>query len=63
MKLLMTEHFLPESTYTLELGKELKNLSELTCFCRKGAAVPMDGIRWLDGFYGGGKNMFHAAAS
>lgn len=63
MKILMTEHFLPESTYTLELAKELKNVTELTCFCRKGAAVPMEGIRWADGFYSGGKNKFCALAS
>lgn len=63
MKVLMIEHFLPDSTYTLELGKELKDLVDLTVFCRKGAAGNMNGIRWVDGFYEGGKNKPYAVVS
>lgn len=63
MKVLMIEHFLPESSYTLELGKELKNQTELTIFCRRGAAVPVNDIRWIDGFYGGGKKKLPAVFS
>lgn len=63
MKVLMIEHFLPESSYTLELGKALKNQTELTIFCRKGAAVSMNGIHWIDGFYQGGKSKLPAMIS
>lgn len=60
VKVLMIEQFLPGSTYTLELGKELKEWTELTIFCKRGAAVPVDGIRWSEGFYEGGKNKGYA---
>ncbi|MDD6283606.1 MAG: glycosyltransferase family 4 protein [Oribacterium sp.] len=60
MRVLMVELFLPESIYSLELLQELKKYAELTVYLRHGA-IPsrdkemVDGIRWIDGFYRGGK--------
>lgn len=54
IRVLMTELFLPESTYTAELAKELRKRVRLTIFCRRGAALPLRGVRWIDRFYAGG---------
>ncbi len=62
MKVLMTELFLPDSIYTLELGRELKKYCDLTIFCKKGVSVQEDGIRWIPRFYPGGSNKAAAAA-
>ncbi len=61
MKVLMIEHFLPESVYSLELGMELKHHCDLTIFCRKNAAVQETGITWVPQFYSGGRNKVIAA--
>ena len=37
MKVLMVEHFLPGSVYTLELCRALRTEEQITIFCRKGA--------------------------
>lgn len=62
MKVLMIELFLPESNYTLELGRELGKKTELTVFCRRGAAAAEKNIRWIDRFYRGGKGKAAAMA-
>lgn len=56
MKVLMAEQFLPQNTYTLELCKALRHHAELTIFCKKGAEVSLEGVRWKPCFYEGGKN-------
>lgn len=61
MKVLMTELFLPESVYTLELCRELKSYADITVFCRENAAAGLDGVKWIDGFYRGGKSKLTAA--
>lgn len=38
MKVLMVEHFLPGSVYTLELCRALRTEEQITIFCRKGSA-------------------------
>ena len=66
MKVLMTEIFLPESTYTLELGRELSKYVNLTVFCKKSANVslqnlnPDNRIKWKNKFYAGGKGKIQA---
>ena len=40
MKVLMVEHFLPGSVYTLELCRALRTEEQITIFCRKGAPRP-----------------------
>ena len=62
MNVLMIEWFLPESSYTLELAKELKKHTQLTVFCQKNAGADMKGIRWMKKLYGGGKNKAAAMA-
>ena len=61
LRVLIVELFLPESIYTLELGRELKKFCELSVFCRKDAGVSEEGIRWIPAFYPGGKGKFAAA--
>lgn len=56
MKVLMIEHFLPDSIYTLELGRELKNYCDLSIFCKKNVKVQESKIQWFPEFYPGGKN-------
>lgn len=60
MKVLMIEHFLPDNTYTLELGRELKNHCDLTIFCKRNVRVQEGGINWKPKFYSGGKNKIAA---
>lgn len=65
MRVLMTELFLPESTYTLELGKELSRYVDLTVFCKKSANIPLhnpdlEKIKWKRRFYAGGKGKLQA---
>ena len=60
MKVLIVEHYLPESIYTLELGRELKQYCELSIFCRKDAGVQEDGITMIPEFYPGGSNKLKA---
>lgn len=55
MKVLMVERFLPDSVYTLELGRELKKYCDLTVFCKKNAGVQESGITWIQKFYPDGK--------
>ena len=52
MKVLMVEHFLPGSVYTLELCRALRTEEQITIFCRKGAprtcrGSKMPGMRYL----------------
>ena len=61
MKVLMIEHFLPGSIYTLELTRELKRYCDLTVFCREDAGVQEEGIRWMPRWYPGGKTRVGAA--
>ena len=44
MKVLMVEHFLPGSVYTLELCRALRTEEQITIFCRKGAPRPLEGV-------------------
>lgn len=62
MKILMVEQFLPESTYTAELCRALRQHSgiSLTVFCRRGGPVPLEGVVWKDRLYGGGKGRAEA---
>lgn len=60
MKVLMIEKFLPESSYTLELGEELKKYVELTIFCRRNAGAEINGIRWKKKLYEEGKGKVEA---
>ena len=67
MKVLMTEIFLPESTYTLELGRELSKYVTLTVFCKKSVnnasqqnSDPDNRIKWKNRFYAGGKGKLQA---
>ena len=51
MKVLMVEHFLPGSVYTLELCRALRTEEQITIFCRKCAPRPLEGrgpdaLRW-----------------
>lgn len=62
MKVLMTELFLPDSIYTLELGRELKKYCDLTIFCKENVSVQETGIKWIPGFYPGGSNKAVAVA-
>ncbi len=56
MKVLMIDNFLPGSTYSLELGRELKKSCDLSIFCRKNADVQEEGIAWIpQGYPVGGK--------
>ena len=55
MKILMIEHFYPESSYTMELGRELGKLADLTVFCRQGSVPETAGIRWMNKLYSGGR--------
>lgn len=48
MKVLMVEHFLPGSVYTLELCRALRTEEQITIFCRKGAPRPLEGVQWKD---------------
>ena len=52
MRVLMIEWFLPESTYTLELTKELN--VDLTIVCRRGTNIPQK--KTLDILYQGGEH-------
>lgn len=61
MKILMVDYFLPDSIYSLELGRELKKSCDLTVFCRKDAGVSEEGITWIPRFYPGGKHKLLAA--
>ena len=54
MKVLMVEHFLPGSVYTLELCRALRTEEQITIFCRKGAPRPLEGVQWKDKLYAGG---------
>ena len=45
MKVLMVEHFLPGSVYTLELCRALRTEDQITIFCRKGAPRPLEGVQ------------------
>ena len=55
VKVLMVEHFFPESSYTLELGRELGKYTDLTVFCRQSSVPETPGIHWVNRFYSGGK--------
>lgn len=55
MKVLMIEHFLPDSIYTLELGRKLKKYCELTIICKKSARQTEGAIKWMPVLYPGGK--------
>lgn len=56
MKVLMTERFLPESIYSVELGQELGKYCDLTIFCKRNVN-PADypGLRWVNRFYTDGQ--------
>ena len=74
MRVLMTDLFLPESTYTLELVKELCRYVDLTVFCKKSVTVLQQDmqmkekegkterhkIEWKKKFYSGGKGKVQA---
>ena len=60
MKVLMVEHFLPGSVYTLELCRALRTEEQITIFCRKGAPRPLEGVQWKDKLYAGGKGWAEA---
>ena len=60
LKVLMIDHFLPDSSYTLELGKKLKRFCDLTIFCRKNVKKEEPGIDWITEFYAGGKGSIRA---
>ena len=60
MKVLMVEHFLPGSVYTLELCRALRTEEQITIFCRKGAPRPLEGVQWKDKLYAGGKGRAEA---
>lgn len=63
MKVLMIEHYLPDSIYSLELGRELKNYCDLSILCRENAGVQEEGITWLPYFYAGGSGKIKAMTS
>ncbi len=60
MKILMVEQFLPGSVYTLELCRALRALENITIFCRRGAARPLEGVQWKDELYAGGSGRAEA---
>ena len=60
MKILMVEQFLPGSVYTLELCRALRALENITIFCRRGAARPLEGVQWKDKLYAGGSGRAEA---
>ena len=60
MKVLMVEHFLPGSVYTLELCRALRTEEQITIFCSKGAPRPLEGVQWKDKLYAGGKGWAEA---
>lgn len=61
MKVLMTERFLPESIYSLELGNELKKYCELTIFCKRNVnPVLYPGLTWINRFYRDGQKKWLA---
>ncbi len=61
MRVLMTDLFLPNSLYTVELGRALSAYVELTIFCKKKAARKEErNIQWVDGFYEDGKPLLMA---
>ena len=60
MRVLMIDYYLPDSIYSLELGRELKKHCDLTIFCREDAGVYEEGITWLPCFYPGGKRKLRA---
>lgn len=63
MKVLMIEHFLPESIYSLELGRELKKYCELSVLCSEKVQEQEQGIEWLPQMYAGGKGKIAAMLS
>lgn len=60
MKVLMIEHYLPDSIYTLELGRELKNYCNLSVLCRANADCREEGITWIPQLYAGGRGKVRA---
>lgn len=60
MKILMTEQFLPESVYTLELVKEMRGFADVSVFCRRNAGASLTGVKWLPQFYENGKKKLPA---
>jgi len=60
MKVLMIEHYLPDSIYSLELGQELKKHCELSILCRANAGEDEEGITWLPYLYQGGEGKIKA---
>lgn len=60
MRVLMIDYYLPDSIYTLELGRELKKHCSLSVFCREDAGASEEGIRWFPCFYPGGKKKLQA---
>ena len=61
MKVLMIEHYLPDSIYSLELGQELKKHCDLSILCRANGREDEKGIRWLPYLYQGGEGKIKAA--
>ena len=60
MKVLMIEHYLPDSIYSLELGQELKKHCDLSILCRANAGADEEGITWLPYLYQGGEGKIKA---
>ena len=60
MKVLIIEHFLPDSIYTLELGRKLKKYCNLSIICRKNCHMSEEGVTWLPMLYEGGAGKMRA---
>lgn len=62
MKVLLVEHFLAGSIYTLELARELAAHAEVSIVCRR-SVEPVDcGVKWLNFWYPGQAPKLKAAA-
>lgn len=59
-KVLMVELHSPGNRYVLELARQMKNYCDLTVFCKTGTPFQVEGTKWIDGFYGGGRGKIGA---
>lgn len=60
MKVLVVEHYLPESSYILELAGKLKKYCDLSVYCSSKAEIQEEGVTWIPRFYTGGANKVKA---